>query len=231
MKTVNHKSPASKSPSPEQSARATILDAAERLFGEHGFDGVSMRELTKAAGVNLASVNYHFGSKEKLFTEVVTRYIRPVNAKRLEMLEAVLARSGEEPPPLAEILDAFARPLIDACANARNREQLQRLIVRVFMEADGEAMPIFEQELLPLARQFGMTIARSRPELPMKCVAMGLFFFVGAMINLVMSMRRLKKLESVIGEIPQCGEMLDMLIGSGVAIFDALGEKQKLEDK
>ena len=210
----------------EKSVREAILDAAGQLFGEHGFDGVSMRDLTKMAGTNLASVNYHFGSKEKLFTEVIAREIRPVNARRLELLEAALAKAGEEGPQLEDLLDAFARPLIEACGNSRHREQLQRMVVRVLTEADSESMPIFEQELLPLARQFGMAIAQARPQLPMKCVAMGLFFYVGSMINLVMSMRRLKHLVSVIGEIPANDELLDMLVRCGVSIFDALGEEQ-----
>ena len=53
--------------------KSRILDAAERLFLEHGFEATSLRQLTAAAGVNLAAVNYHFGSKEELFQAVLTR--------------------------------------------------------------------------------------------------------------------------------------------------------------
>jgi AcrR family transcriptional regulator len=169
----------------------------------------------------LASVNYHFGTKEKLFTEVVARHIRPINARRLELLQGALDQAGEAEPPLDVLLDAFARPLIEACVHARHREQLQRMIVRVLTEADSESMPIFEQELLPLARQFGAAIARARPRLALKHVAMGLFFYVGAMLNMIVSMRRLDRIGSVIGGVPGNEELLDMLVRSGVAIFDA----------
>ena len=53
--------------------RDRILDAAERLFVEHGFEGTSMRMITGAANANLAAVNYHFGSKDALIQAVFRR--------------------------------------------------------------------------------------------------------------------------------------------------------------
>jgi AcrR family transcriptional regulator len=55
------------------STKERILGAAETLFAQRGFDGASLRQLTSAAGVNLAAVNYHFGSKEKLVEQVFRR--------------------------------------------------------------------------------------------------------------------------------------------------------------
>ena len=63
-----------------------ILDAAESLFMEHGYEATSLRAITSAAGVNLASVNYHFGSKEELFQAVLTRRLDPMNQERLDLL-------------------------------------------------------------------------------------------------------------------------------------------------
>ena len=63
-----------------------ILDAAESLFMEHGFEATSLRAITAAAGVNLAAVNYHFGSKEELFQAVLTRRLDPMNQQRVELL-------------------------------------------------------------------------------------------------------------------------------------------------
>jgi AcrR family transcriptional regulator len=72
-----------------------ILDAAERLFAAHGFAGTSLRAVTKEAGVNLAAVHYHFGTKEDLLRAVLSRIVIPVNRERLEMLRrgAILPRS------------------------------------------------------------------------------------------------------------------------------------------
>ena len=69
-----------------------ILDAAESLFMEHGFEATSLRSITAAAGVNLAAVNYHFGSKEELFQAVLTRRLDPMNQERAR--PAVGARTG-----------------------------------------------------------------------------------------------------------------------------------------
>ena len=67
--------------------KTRILDAAEGLFMEHGFEATSLRSLTSSAGVNLAAVNYHFGSKEELFQAVRTRRLDPMNKVRIELLD------------------------------------------------------------------------------------------------------------------------------------------------
>ena len=70
-----------------------ILDAAEALFMEHGFEATSLRAITAAAGVNLAAVNYHFGSKEELFQAVLTRRLDPMNQERARPADGARARS------------------------------------------------------------------------------------------------------------------------------------------
>ena len=69
--------------------RSRILDTAEELFSEQGFDRVSIRDITKKARVNLAAINYHFGSKEELFEAVLTRRLDPMNQERIELLERI----------------------------------------------------------------------------------------------------------------------------------------------
>src|SRR6056297_1114628 len=66
--------------------RERILDAAEFLFGERGFESVSLRDITGRAGANVAAVNYHFGSKEKLVDAVVVRHAVPINDGRMRLL-------------------------------------------------------------------------------------------------------------------------------------------------
>lgn len=205
-----------------KSARESLLDAAEALFAENGFDGVSLRHLTQTAGTNLASVNYHFGSKQELFAEVVGRRIRPINTRRLAALHALLNRGGETTLRLEELLDAFARPFFECSRDARQGEALRRILVRLFMEADSVVVPVFESELLPVARQFGAAMARARPDLPPKRIIFGLLFFAGAMVNTLASRKRLQSLEAVLGGMPDDEEMLQGLVRYGTAGFDAL---------
>src|SRR3954452_24763831 len=94
----------------EEATRDRLLDAAERLFAEHGYQATTMRGLTAEAEANIAAVNYHFGCKQSLLEAVVHRALAPVVEERRRRLEAL----GPE-PGVEEILEAIVGPLLD-CA-------------------------------------------------------------------------------------------------------------------
>src|SRR5215831_15729480 len=81
-----------------------ILDAAEALFMEHGFEATSLRQITAAAGVNLAAVHYHFGGKEELFEAVLTRRLDPMNQERVALLTRFESESAPRPLSCEKIL-------------------------------------------------------------------------------------------------------------------------------
>jgi len=205
-----------------KSPKQALLDAAETLYAENGFDGVALREVTKRAGTNLGSVNYYFGSKEDLFGEVVARRLQPINARRSQLLEAALAKAGANPSKLEDLLDAFARPLFEGSGDPQQRESLRRMIVRVFMAADATLAPLFESQILPIGRQFGAAVAKARPNLSPRQVALGLFCFAGSMINMLASRKKLEAIAALIGGVPDDEAILNTLIRYGVAGFDAL---------
>src|SRR5436309_1730118 len=102
---------------PPHETRTRILDAAEALFMQHGFEGTSMRLLTAHAGVNLAAVNYHFGSKDALIEAVFRRRLDPMNASRVAELERLETESAaraphhaSRPPAPEAIIRAFVGP-------------------------------------------------------------------------------------------------------------------------
>ena len=99
-----------------KSAQERILDAAEQLFARRGFYGVSVRNITQAAGVDVALVNYHFGAKRALFTAVFERRAELLNVERLALLEEVRRAYMPSPPPVEAIVSAFTRPLLDRSA-------------------------------------------------------------------------------------------------------------------
>jgi AcrR family transcriptional regulator len=89
--------------------RNLVFVAAERLFALHGFQGVSVRDITAEAGVNLASINYHFGSKDALLFDIFNRRTAELNRLRAKMLhEANSAHAGK--PPVRAILQALIAP-------------------------------------------------------------------------------------------------------------------------
>ncbi|HLY80241.1 MAG TPA: helix-turn-helix domain-containing protein, partial [Caulobacteraceae bacterium] len=96
-------------PEREAATKAQVLAAAERLFALHGFQNVSVRDITAEAGVNLAAVNYHFGSKDALLLAIFRRRTSELNRERARMLHAANDRHGGR-PPVREILEALFAP-------------------------------------------------------------------------------------------------------------------------
>lgn len=159
-----------------------ILEVAERLFAERGLDGTSMRDITDAAGVNLASVNYHFGSKDGLIAAVFDRHLTPLNEARMAMLDAVEAAAGDGTPALEPVLEAFIRPAV-VCVLAPLGEgaPFLRLMGRCLNEpptyAEKHVYPHFEK----LIARLNTAVARAVPELTREEVFWRMAFLAGAL--------------------------------------------------
>src|SRR2546426_7070475 len=95
---------------PQHETRTRILDAAEELFMQHGIEGASMRMLTAKAGVNLAAVNYHFGSKHALIEAVFRRRLDPMNVARNAELDKLEGEAPGRGLAAQSIIRAFIRP-------------------------------------------------------------------------------------------------------------------------
>ncbi|MBD0738528.1 TetR/AcrR family transcriptional regulator [Streptomyces sp. CBMA29] len=118
--------------------RIQILDAAERLFAEHGYRGTSVRAITRLAGANLAAVGYHFGSKAELMAAVVRRVVEPINAAQCAGLDALLARTPD--PLVGDLVEAFAGPLFDEMsAGDGDGARTSRLIMTILSDPAEEA--------------------------------------------------------------------------------------------
>ncbi|MGW7295457.1 TetR/AcrR family transcriptional regulator [Streptomyces xiamenensis] len=118
--------------------RTKILDAAERLFAEHGYRGTSVRAITDLAGANLAAVGYHFGSKAELLAAVARRVTAPIIAAQSAGLDTLLARTPD--PSVAELVEAFAGPLFDEMpAGDESGARTSRLIVTILSDPAEEA--------------------------------------------------------------------------------------------
>ena len=92
--------------------KTRILDTAESLFMEHGFEATSLRSLTTAASVNLAAVNYHFGGKEELFHAALRRRLDPMNQERIDLLESLEREAGGRALSCEKILFAMLIPAL-----------------------------------------------------------------------------------------------------------------------
>ena len=167
-----------------------ILDAAETLFADKGFDATSLRMITAAAQVNLAAVNYHFQSKEALLHAVYARRAGPVNARRLELLTAH-EHSGA-PPEVEQVLDALMRPLFEIGAA---RECIPRLMVRLlYLDAKETSRSVFAAQFQEVFQRFHAAFRRALPHLPNEELLLRMQFVVGALANTMASTKNLHAL-------------------------------------
>jgi AcrR family transcriptional regulator len=172
---------ATRAPNARKNAtRERILDAAARLFAERGFDGASLRAITDAAGVNLAAVHYHLGSKEELLAAVLARHAEPINRERLARLTALEA--GGAAPRVEEILAAFLAPALD---RSRRDPELRDVIVLVQGEPVERAAPLFRAQFGEVIQRFGDALCAALPEIPAAVVRERLHFAVGALLHVL----------------------------------------------
>ena len=161
--------------------KARILDAAETLFMEHGFEATSLRLITAAAGVNLAAVNYHFGSKEELFQSVLTRRLDPMNQARVALLDRY-ERETPEPLPCERILAALFIPALALARDPqRGGSNFLRLLGRAYADPAPFIRQFLSQQYGPMIGRFKDAFARALPHLPRKELSWRLHFIMGAL--------------------------------------------------
>lgn len=142
-----------------------ILDAAELLFAERGFDATSLRGVTAEARVNLAAVNYHFGSKAALLRAVVRRILAPANAERLRALGELEA--GGRRPPVEELIEAFVSPVVGLLDHDGERGRFPaRLLGRILGDPDGEIRRTVIEETEEVEGRYQQAFARTLTHLP-----------------------------------------------------------------
>jgi len=152
---------------PQHETCTRILDAAEELFMLHGFEGTSMRHLTSRAEVNLAAVNYHFGSKDALIEAVFRRRLDPMNAERIAALDALEKEAGSRPLDPETIIRAFVGPSLrlieDAKGGGRN---FIRLLGRTYTEPTKTVRALIGQMYAPAMQRYKGALERALPQMP-----------------------------------------------------------------
>ena len=159
-----------------------ILDVAERLFADRGFPATSLRDITAAAGVNLASVNYHFGGKEALLAAVLERRFVPINQRRLELLDEIEAAAGAARPPLEDVLRAFLSPPFHKQQEwGESGRTFLRLVGRIHAETNDEHRATYLRHFEEVRRRFTLAVQRALPHLDASDVHWRMMFTIGSM--------------------------------------------------
>jgi AcrR family transcriptional regulator len=168
-------------PEREAATKAQVLAAAELLFALNGFQNVSVRDITAEAGVNLASVNYHFGSKDALLFEIFRRRTSELNRDRARMLHEASDRHGGK-PPVREILRAFFEPPMRWSSPDNARRISVQFIIRARSEGNEAMREVLRTDVSHL-RRFADTLMAARPDLPPEEVYWRLHFVLGMTHN------------------------------------------------
>ncbi|MDT8438914.1 MAG: TetR/AcrR family transcriptional regulator [Wenzhouxiangellaceae bacterium] len=159
--------------------RQRILDTAEQLFADQGFHATTLRQITHEAGVNLAAVNYHHGSKDALILAVFQRRLDELNSERLARLDEALAES--DPPQLEQVLEAFIYPalLLTSSSNG-DGGRFMRLLMRAWSENASQLHGKIARQYSHVMRAFADAVGRALGTIPDN-LRQQLDFLIGAL--------------------------------------------------
>lgn len=220
---------------PESGAKRKLLDAAEQLFADKGFEAVSVRDITELAKTNVAAVNYHFGSRDALLTLVMMRSMLPVTEERIARLDALEKKMAGKAAPLEEIVDAMVRPLITQVRKSELNERLfYKLIGRIItQQGDGLPNPI-EEQLKQVVDRFTRAFAMALPSLDQENLVWRIHFMAGGMIHMLSHQDVLYRLTNGAAGAPTMEATLSRFIRFAVAgLTEGIGstrKKQKVEE-
>lgn len=165
-----------------QDTRERILDVAEHLFMAHGYEGTSMRMITGAAEVNLAAVNYHFGSKEALLREVFRRRLSWLNHERLQALDMLESLANGAPLKPSQVLEAFFGTLLRMGGDeSLGGMTFLRLLGRTLTEPADFIRTFFAGEYAEVIERYKLALFRALPDVPKAEIVWRLHFMLGAM--------------------------------------------------
>ena len=205
-----------------------ILDTAERLFAERSYASVSLREITAEAGVNLAAVNYHFGSKDALLLAVFQRRAVDLNRERLNLLREAESRAGGGPAPLRDIIHALVCPPIRWTQQPGSGPSVFiQFMGRAQADGTPEMRALMDKDvghLLP----FVDCLARTLPGLPKEEIFWRLHFTLALMHYTITDLRRLEAISGGVCDLGDTETLIARMIDFAVAGFKAPAQADRV---
>ena len=195
--------------------RTSILSAAERLYADRGFGDVTLRDIVAAAGVNLAAVNYHFGSKDELIAELFVTRSLATNRERLNELKAAEEAGGGR-ADIDSILRALVGPTLRGCLGPeRERSTAARFMIRASIESVPPIRRIKNREIDHL-RKFAAAMRRSLPGRDEAELYWGLHFALSMAHHTIREKERLAKLSEGKCDLDDVEAIVERVVGVAV---------------
>jgi AcrR family transcriptional regulator len=169
--------------------RERLLEAAELLFGQRGYAGTSVREVTAEAGCNVAAVNYHFGGKRNLYVEMFHRRLAAIREQRVESVREALQRA-HGPRALETVLEAFACAFLEPLVAKPEGRRLIELMARETVDAQLPPEMFADEFVEPVHDVLIQAIAATEPELPEHDARLCVMSIIGQLVQVAHATRR-----------------------------------------
>lgn len=198
----------------QRDTKTRILDAAERLFAGSGFHNTSLRAITNDAGVNIAAVNYHFGSKESLIEEVFKRRLLPINRIRREELEKIrdAARRENRRPDARDVMHAFIAPVFRFRDTEPGAAAFISLVGRTMGEPDQRLREKLMDHFRPMFFLCYEILCEALPDVSREVLFWRLQFSIGAMSHTLHMLDQLKVFPEGVVPAFDAATMTDMVV-------------------
>ena len=190
-------------------ARERLLDAAENLFAEKGFDGVPVRDITSLANCNVAAINYHFGGKDKLYLEIMKSRMVALREIRINSIREVMSRPGMT---LEDFLRAFSWAFLDPLGDEQSGARLFKLMVREMLDSHLPSDMFFEEVIRPVVESSVEAIMKVCPGIDMLKAAFCIHSVVAQLLHTVHVKKMLARVESLPWETPQFEDFVNHIV-------------------
>jgi AcrR family transcriptional regulator len=167
-----------------KNVRDRLLDSAEELFCERGFSDVSIRDIAASADCNIASVNYYFGGKEKLYHEVWRRHLITMRDNRIASINKVMSQNGSK-PKLEDLLRSFAEAFIGPLADENKTRRLSKLMAREWIDYHLPVNMFLDDIIAPTLNAMRSALVRICPGLDESKVPFVVMSIVGQLLHVL----------------------------------------------
>lgn len=204
----------------EQDTKTRILKAAEELITREGAAKASLRRITDLAGVNIAAINYHFGSKNALVSAIIERLLSPLVEETLEKLQRLVDESPGGRPAVADVVRCKLTVLLDY---SRKHPNHKTVFMQLFQHYDDELTfrqairQVIEREI----RFLGETFVRALPQVPEPLVLVRVAFFRNACFGIMKGDCIMEESREVLGFSFDDQELLEAMVAFFTAAFSA----------
>jgi AcrR family transcriptional regulator len=168
--------------------RERLLRATLEVLTERSLEAITLREITAAAGANIAAVNYYFGSREQLLAEALSEAFRPINRARLEALDACEKCAAPRAPDVTSLVEALILPMLRHSRDDAGGRTAIRLLLQLRSVPSSRYDDVLAAEFDTVHRRFLTAFQHALPEASPEEIRFGYDFARGAALHILSEM-------------------------------------------